>query len=57
MLTRTIPDPHVPNHLPPVNDIQFRCPNGVGPTLILGFNVTDIRKSWVNAGCGRERSG
>lgn len=45
ILTKTVPDPQLPDHEPPVNDIQFLCPKGVGPTEIFGFNVTDIRKS------------
>lgn len=55
--TKTIPDPQDPDQLPPVKEIQFRWPNGVGPTEILGFKVTDIRKSRVRLGWGSERSG
>jgi hypothetical protein len=50
VLTKTIPDPQHPDHVPPVNDIQFLCPKGVGPTDIFGFNVTAMRKSRVRLG-------
>ena len=41
----TSPDPQDPDQLPPVNEIQFLCPNGVGPTETRGSSVTDILKS------------
>ena len=41
----TIPDPQEPDQVPPVKDIQFLCPNGVGPTDTRGWSATDIRKS------------
>jgi hypothetical protein len=41
----TIPEPHDPDHVPPVKEIQFLCPNGVAPTETRGCSPTDIRKS------------
>jgi hypothetical protein len=48
--TKTIPDPQDPDHAPPVKEIQFRCPRGVGPTEMRGLRVTDIRKSRLSEG-------
>lgn len=56
-LTKTMPVPHVPDQLPPSKDIQFLWPNGVGPTVILGFKLTDIRKSKLKLGCGSDKLG
>lgn len=36
--TKTMPEPHRPDHLPPINEIQFRWPKGVGPTEIFGLS-------------------
>ena len=41
----TIPEAQEPDHVPPVNEIQFLWPNGVGPTDTRGWRATDIRKS------------
>jgi hypothetical protein len=49
-LTNTIPDPQDPDHVPPVKEIQFRCPRGVGPTEMRGLRLTDIRKSKLKEG-------
>jgi hypothetical protein len=49
-LTKTIPDPQDPDHMPPVKEIQFRCPRGVGPTEMRGLSVTDMRKSRLRVG-------
>jgi hypothetical protein len=52
-----MPDPQDPDQVPPVNEIQFLCPRGVGPTEMRGLSVTDMRKSWLRLGCGSERLG
>ena len=41
----TTPEPHDPDHVPPVKEIQFLCPNGVAPMETRVCSSTDIRKS------------
>jgi hypothetical protein len=56
-LTKTMPIPHEPDHVPPTNEIQFLWPKGVGPTEMRGFKATDIRKSKLRLGCGSDKFG
>src|SRR5271156_6848923 len=51
-LTTTIPLPQRPAHCPATKLIQFLCPNMPGPTEILGFSFTLMRKSSSSAGVG-----
>ena len=55
--TSIIPFPHLATHFPPLNEIQFRCPNGVWPTEILGFSWQRRVKSNSKVGEGRPREG
>jgi hypothetical protein len=53
-LTNTVPDPKDPDQKPPAKETQFLLPKGVSPTEIRGLTDTDMRKSCVSIGGGRE---
>jgi hypothetical protein len=56
-LTITVPEPKLALHDPPEKEIQLRCPpDGTTPKAILGFSLTDMRKSKVRLGAGIRRS-
>ena len=56
-LTATLPVPKEPDQEPPLKEIHFRSPNGVLPMDIRGLSFTDMRKSCVRTGVGRDSVG